>query len=108
MAILNSKGFGGNNASAVVLSPQRTEAMLAGRYGDAAMAAWREKNAPVQAASEAYIAGADCGDYAPIYRFGEKQITEDDIEISDTSITMRGLANPIALPTENPYADMTD
>lgn len=108
VAILNSKGFGGNNASAVVLSPQRTEAMLAGRYGDAAMAAWRDKNAPVQAASEAYIAGADRGDYAPIYRFGEKQITEDDIEISDTSITMRGLANPIALPTENPYADMTD
>ena len=60
------------------------------------------------AASNAYIAQADCGNYAPIYRFGEDQIHEDDIEISETAVKVRGLANAIALPTQNPFADMTD
>ena len=108
VAILNSKGFGGNNASAVVLSPTRTEAMLATRYGEEAMAAYRSKRDASTAASQAYVARADCGDYAPIYRFGEPQIVESDIEISQTSITIKGLANQISLPTETPYADMIE
>lgn len=107
VAILNSKGFGGNNASAVVLSPQQTESMLANRYGAEEMASYRQKRTQSIAASEAYIARADCGDYAPIYRFGEDQIQETDIEMSETQVSIRGLANAISLPTENPYADMS-
>lgn len=107
VAILNSKGFGGNNASAVVLSPQQTEAMLAGRYGAGEMAAYREKRQASIAASDAYLERADRGEYAPIYRFGEEQITETDIEIKQDAVIVRGLANEIALPTANPYADMT-
>ncbi|MEL7110346.1 MAG: beta-ketoacyl synthase [Pseudomonadota bacterium] len=108
VAILNSKGFGGNNASAVVLSPHRTEAMLETRYGVDAMAIYRHKREASLAASQAYIKRADNGDYAPIYRFGEAQISESDIEISQTSVTIKGLANEIALPTDNPYADMIE
>lgn len=108
VAILNSKGFGGNNASAVVLSPTRTEAMLQKRYGADAMRTYLGKREASLAASNAYIAQADCGNYAPIYRFGEDQIQEDDIEISETAVKVRGLANAIALPTQNPFADMTD
>ena len=107
VAILNSKGFGGNNASAVVLSPEQTESMLANRYGADEMTAYRSKREASLAASEAYISRADCGEYAPIYRFGEDQIQESDIEMSETSLVIRGLANAITLPTENPYADMT-
>ncbi|MEL7540503.1 MAG: beta-ketoacyl synthase, partial [Pseudomonadota bacterium] len=108
VAILNSKGFGGNNASAVVLSPERTEAMLKRRYGDLALTNYLEKREGSLAASAAYIAGADRGDYAPIYRFGEPQITESDIEITETDVTIKGLANRITLPHHNPYSDMTD
>ena len=108
VAILNSKGFGGNNASAVVLSPTRTEAMLEKRYGEAAMRAYLDKRETSVTASSAYIAKADCGEYAPIYRFGEDQIQEADIEISESAVKIRGLANAIALPTENPFADMTE
>lgn len=107
VAILNSKGFGGNNASAVVLSPQQTEAMLETRYGAEDMANYRQKRTDSIAASDAYIARADCGEYAPIYRFGEDQIQEADIEMSETQVTIRGLANAITLPTQNPYADMS-
>lgn len=106
VAILNSKGFGGNNASAVVLSPQMTESMLATRYGDVEMTAYQSRREPVLARSEAYVRDADCGKYAPIYRFGEAQITEEQITISPTKVSIQGLANAIELPTENPYADM--
>ena len=34
VAFINSKGFGGNNATAVVLSPRKVDSMLAARYGD--------------------------------------------------------------------------
>lgn len=106
VAILNSKGFGGNNASAVVLSPELTETMLTTRHGADAMADYRSKREPVLDRTETYIAKADRGDFAPIYRFGEAQITEEQITITPTSVTIDGLANPITLPVENPYADM--
>lgn len=106
VAILNSKGFGGNNASAVVLSPELTVTMLTSRHGADDMAAYRSKREPVLERYETYIANADRGDYAPIYRFGEAQITEEHITITPTAVTIEGLANPITLPVENPYADM--
>jgi acetoacetyl-[acyl-carrier protein] synthase len=108
IAILNSKGFGGNNASAVVLSPGRTEAMLSKRYGESAMKAYfKRREASVQA-SENYLSAADKGEYAPIYRFGEDMIDEANIEISETCISIKGFANSISLPTDNHYQDMTD
>ena len=107
VAILNSKGFGGNNASAVVLSPARTESMMETRHGTSAMSDYLKKRESSLAKSQAYIDGADRGEYAPIYRFGEPQITEGDIEITPTAITIKGLANEIVLPNENRYEDMT-
>lgn len=108
VAILNSKGFGGNNASAVVLSPERTEAMLRKRHGDEAMAAYTKKRDVSLEASDRYISAADRGEYAPIYRFGEDMIDEAGIDINETRISIKGFANDISLPTENPYRDMTD
>ena len=107
VAILNSKGFGGNNASAVVLSPARTESMLETRHGTSAMSDYLKKREVSLAKSEAYIDGADRGEYAPIYRFGEAQIAESDIEITPKAIMIKGLANEIILPSENRYEDMT-
>jgi len=108
VAILNSKGFGGNNASAVVLSPDRTEAMLRKRHGDEAMASYTKKREGSLEASAQYLSAADRGEYAPIYRFGEDMIEETDIDISETRISIKGFANDISLPTDNPYQDMTD
>ena len=102
----NDKGFGGNNASAVVLSPARTEAMLAKRHGPAAMSTYLENRETSLANSKAYLGGADRGCYAPIYRFGEDLITESDVVITDTSVTIRGLANAIDLIQKTPYDDM--
>jgi acetoacetyl-[acyl-carrier protein] synthase len=108
VAILNSKGFGGNNASAVVLSRDRTEAMLRKRHGEQGMAAYLKKREASLEASGKYLYAADRGEYAPIYRFGEDMIDEADIKISETRVSIKGFANDISLPTKNPYEDMTD
>lgn len=107
VAILNSKGFGGNNASAVVLSPQRTETMLEKRHGEQAMSDYVQRRETALAASTAYLERADRGEYAPIYRFGEEVISDADVLMTDQAISVKGMANPISLPTDNPYADMT-
>ncbi|MFK8022171.1 MAG: beta-ketoacyl synthase [Pseudomonadales bacterium] len=106
VAILNSKGFGGNNSSAVVLSPSRTEAMLKQRYGEQAYTEYCKKREPNAERANSYFVGADAGQYAPIYRFGEGMIEEDDISISPTEVNIKGLSNSIELPKESPYADM--
>jgi len=108
VAILNSKGFGGNNASAVVLSPTRTEAMLEKRHGKQAMKDYRQKRKGSLAAANDYFHRADHGDYAPIYRFGEGMIADEDISINRQTLTIKGLANAIELPNTNHYADMTE
>ncbi|NQY97959.1 MAG: beta-ketoacyl synthase [Henriciella sp.] len=107
VAILNSKGFGGNNASAVVLSPTRTEAMLERRHGKDAFEAYAKRREPVLAKSQAYLDDADRGEYAPIYRFGEEVISDADVLMTDRAISIKGSTNPISLPTETPYSDMT-
>lgn len=106
LAILNSKGFGGNNASAVVLSPRRTESMLAKRYGAQAYAAYQKKREASLEAAANYVERANLGDYAPIYRFGEGMIADEDIRIDRETLTISGLGNSIDLPSENPFSDM--
>ncbi len=107
VAILNSKGFGGNNASAVVLSPHRTEAMLEKRHGSEAFADYAKRRETALTRSRDYHEQADRGGYAPIYRFGEEVISDADVLMTDTAISLKGARNPISLPTENPYEDMT-
>lgn len=108
IAILNSKGFGGNNASAVVLSPSRTESMLEKRHGKQAMANYRERREQSLATAISYFQAADRGDFAPIYRFGEGMIADADIEIDRQNLTIQGLANSITLPQHSHYEDMLD
>ncbi len=108
VAILNSKGFGGNNASAVVLSPARTEAMLEKRHGPERMAAYRDKRKASLANAEDYFRQADHGEYAPIYRFGEGMIADEDITIGRVLLKIKGQTNAIELPQNNHYPDMTD
>ncbi|MCR9194295.1 MAG: beta-ketoacyl synthase [Hyphomonas sp.] len=107
VAILNSKGFGGNNASAVVLSPRRTETMLEKRHGSDAFANYTKRRETALTRSRDYLEQADRGDYPPIYRFGEPVISDADVLMTETAIMLHGARNPISLPTDNPYADMT-
>src|SRR5690606_26675448 len=58
-ALINSKGFGGNNATAVVLSPERTRRMLEKRWGRQAMRAYAERAEAVEQRAADYDAAID-------------------------------------------------
>jgi acetoacetyl-[acyl-carrier protein] synthase len=42
-----------------------------------------------------------------IYKFGVGVLGDDDIEINTENISMTGFTNPIELPNNNPFEDMT-
>jgi len=104
-AIVNAKGFGGNNASGLVLSARVTEAMLERRYAGG-WSAYRGRRERSRAAADAYRQRVDRGLFAPIYRFGEGTIEDDDVQITSAAIRVPGFGLPISLDVENPYADM--
>ena len=105
-AIINSKGFGGNNASGLFLSPQRTRAMLAKRWGKAAVAAHGKRNEAVRRAREEYDDSMLRQTLAPIYKFGEGVLAGEDLSISTAEIRLPGFGLPVSLDLPNPYADM--
>ncbi|TQV73436.1 beta-ketoacyl synthase [Exilibacterium tricleocarpae] len=107
VAFLNSKGFGGNNATATILSPQQVERMLRKRYGDAALASYAQKREHTRAAAAAYDRRATRGDFQTIYHFGRDMIDETALGISSEQVRVPGFNHPIDLRLPNRYADMT-
>ncbi|NQY64406.1 MAG: beta-ketoacyl synthase [Alteromonadaceae bacterium] len=106
VAFINSKGFGGNNATAPVLSPKMTLKMLEKRHGDKVMASYREKLVGVEAAQKVYQDNANNGQFDIIYKFGQGLVDESGIKISQKEIHIPEFKNVISLPTENPFDDM--
>lgn len=106
-AFVNSKGFGGNNATGLFLSPTQTESMLAKRWGTAAVTQHQRTHDAVEAQALAYDEAADNGDVLPIYKFGEGVLDGDDITLQDDAIDIPGFAQKVSLTLENPFEDMT-
>jgi len=105
LALLNSKGFGGNNATAAVLSPHLTRNMIEKRHGKKAVAAYRKNNEAVVEQAQAYDVRASRGELDTIYRFGEGLIDEGDIDLSTEEVVLPGLS-PVSLSKKNPFSDM--
>ncbi|PKG81514.1 beta-ketoacyl synthase [Colwellia sp. 75C3] len=106
IAFINSKGFGGNNATATVFSPKVTLTMMAKRYGTEAMETYQQKLVSVEQAQQVYRDNANKGQFDLIYKFGEGLINEADIELTSDSLTFAEFKNSIALPSKNPFDDM--
>lgn len=97
VSFLNSKGFGGNNASATILSPTLVDQYLARHYSDSAIKHYRHKLEATQERTNNYLTDADNGKLDPIYEFGKNIVEEDGIKISQESIHIPGFKHPIAL-----------
>ena len=106
-AFINSKGFGGNNATGFFMSPKYTESMLTQRWGEKQMKAWRQRNEPVENTAHDYDDRAEGGDFPPIYQLGEGVIESEDLAISSDEIRIPGFGQSVDLGLDNPYADMT-
>lgn len=105
-AVLNSKGFGGNNASAAVIAPHIARRMLEKKYGQSAFTAYTARNEQVAARAADYDQRCLSGDALPIYKFDHNVMGGDDIDVSSSEITVPGFDEAIDLNTRSPYADM--
>ena len=103
-AIINSKGFGGNNASATLLSPLATTRMLQQRYSKAEWQAWQGANEAVRERQQAYDEGMIAGTVNPVYKFDHGVLGDADVEYGPGFIRIGGSA--VALEMESPYDDM--
>ena len=106
VALINAKGFGGNNASASVLSPAIVDKMLTKRHGKKIMTDYRHRSEVTQTQAENYNEAFIKGDYQTIYRFGEQLIDEDRISIDNEKIKIPSCEQDISLDLTNPFSDM--
>ena len=107
VAFINSKGFGGNNATAEVLSPNKVESMLALRYADR-FDDYLTRREETRINSAAYAERADAGQLDVIYRFGEPLIDEGGLSISAEGVSVPGFAQQIIFEKGNPWQDMRE
>ena len=106
VAFLNSKGFGGNNATAAILSPAITESMLSKRYGREVMSRYHSRREKTQEQANDYHQQFLKGNYHVIYRFGQNMLDDRDVEIDADKISVPGYGESIDLTKENLYKDM--
>lgn len=102
--VINSKGFGGNNASATVLSPTVVQGMLQARHGERALTQWRAANESVREAQQAYDERMIAGTEAPVYRFDHGVLGDDDVVLAANGVNVGG--QQVSLELDNPFADM--
>ncbi len=106
VAFLNSKGFGGNNASAVVLAPYIVESMLEKRYSASEFKSYQQKKKGVNEQALNYENDAINANYHVIYKFGEGIISDEEIDIDANSVSIKAFSQSVDLTIENPYKDM--
>ncbi|SKA28450.1 3-oxoacyl-(acyl-carrier-protein) synthase [Oceanospirillum multiglobuliferum] len=107
-ALINAKGFGGNNATGVILSPEVTLRMLTKKHGQDAMAAWQDKVKQQQHKAAEYLAKADAGQFELVYHFGSREVLEGpELQISDREIRIPGFEQTVSLELDNPFGDMS-
>ncbi len=104
---INSKGFGGNNATAAVLGPHVVEKMLAKKHGKQSMNNHGKLNEAVREKTLAYDESMIKGENSAIYNFGVGVIEGEQLTISRDSIAIPGQPNEVSLQVPNPYDDMT-
>lgn len=103
---INSKGFGGNNATASILSPTITAQMLEKKHGKNALTRHQKLNETVVENTHQYDVETIAGKNELIYKFGLGVIEGEELELSETSISIPGHSQKISLEVENPYDDM--
>ena len=105
-AFINSKGFGGNNATALILSPNKVKDMLQHKHGAKAWQNYQRKLGATEEQSQAYDEAAIAKQAEPFYHFNKGVLTGEDLDISNQSIKVPGFEKGISLDIKNPYPDM--
>lgn len=103
--IINSKGFGGNNATALVLSPHQTFQLLAQRHSKDVIQQYHQRNQSVQIQQKARDEAACEGKERIIYTFGQHVMDQNDVTLTPSTVQLSTFTRQITLPTVNPYGE---
>ncbi len=87
-ALINSKGFGGNNATAAVLGPDVTRELLAKHHGDRKLAEWGRAHENVQIQRKNVESARLQGEWMPQYRFNDGVLEPSDVTVDSDQITL--------------------
>ena len=104
-SVINSKGFGGNNASALILSPAKTLELMSQRHGTNNLTQYRHRNETTQEAQAEFDRDTRENGLSVMYAFGESVMTDSDVQLSEDAIELRDFKRRIHLPTGNPYLE---
>ncbi len=86
IAFLNSKGFGGNNATSALISSNLTEELLRRRFTEKELKTWKKKREATLKLREKNFDLAVNSDIEPIYDFDKDVLDLTDLEISKKNI----------------------
>ncbi|MGB0225408.1 MAG: beta-ketoacyl synthase [Litorivicinaceae bacterium] len=92
-ALINAKGFGGNNSTAAILSPEATAELLQSRHGTIETRGSDE----VQSRQARYRQDIDRGTIEILYHYGENIVEGSDIEMGPDSINVPGFGKSLSL-----------
>ncbi len=107
-SLINSKGFGGNNASALMLSPAETRNLMERRHGKQAMTQWEKTHESVAETAKAYDQTARRDGTPIIYRFAEAVMDGSDVRLGEREMHLSRFERSIPLTGSHPYDDMLD
>ncbi len=102
-AVINAKGFGGNNASAAVVSPKVAQNIAKNKAGAAAWRDYEARLAATNAAIEHYEERVIQGDFEPHYYFDHNVLSADDIAMSEASLQTPLFGDGVDLNMASPY-----
>jgi len=95
---LNAKGFGGNNASALILSPEKTKSILGDKYSNLKMKSYNSKLAETKKEAQKHNKSCLKGTYKMVYKFNENVLQgESDLKLEKNNIYLKGFTKPIKL-----------
>jgi len=108
LAIINAKGFGGNNASAVVVSPTVVEQMLRKKHGAVAWKNCQKKREQTLENANGYDQAMLSGRQSPVYLFDNNVMDGDALRFEADKVYVPGFNKPVDLPVSSPYAKWLD
>ncbi len=107
VALINSKGFGGNNSTGVVISPTYTHRMLQQRYGKKEFKQYLNRNDVIREKIEKYDDDTIKKGVATVYKYGEGVVQGEELTLKTDEVTIPGWSQSVKMDFSNPYADMS-
>jgi len=105
-AFLNAKGFGGNNATGLLVSPHKTKELLSKRYTPEAWAQYEARNAEVVANVAKFKSQLVDGSAMTQYHFGTGVVEDEGVRFDGEAMSIDGFDSAINLNISTPYSDL--